>query len=487
MPSHTRRLRDLLFGLVTVPAADDREVRALCMDSREVTPGSLFIATAGSRVDGRAYIADACARGAVAVLYDAGGAALAPATVPSFGVPELRRHIGTIADRFYGAPSKDLTVIGVTGTNGKTTCTQLLAQALDRAPRRCAVIGTLGYGFPGELVSGLHTTPDAVTVHRLLDEFRTEGAVYASMEVSSHALDQGRVGAVAFEVAVFTNLTRDHLDYHGDMAAYGAAKARLFAWPGLKTAVVNTDDAFGRDLRASAAGHCRVLTYGLEHGDVHARDWQATPQGLSLHAVTPAGEVRIDSPLLGRFNALNLLAVLAVLIALDIAPNEAAARLSAARPVPGRVERFARDGSPLVVVDYAHTPDALEQVLQALRAHVRGKLWCVFGCGGNRDRGKRPQMGRIAEQLADRVVVTDDNPRDESGDAIVADIVAGMHTRPLVIRDRAEAIAHAVQTAAAIDVILVAGKGHEDYQEVRGVRRAYSDRDTVRAVLGLAA
>jgi len=487
MAASIRRLQALLRDIAPVSAADDRAIEALCTNSREVVPGSLFIATAGSRVDGRAYIAEACARGAAAVVYDASGATPPPVSVPSIGVPELRRHIGTIADRFYGAPSQDMVVIGVTGTNGKTTCTQVLAQALDRAPQRCAIIGTLGYGFPGALASGAHTTPDAVSVQRLLDEFRAAQATHVSMEVSSHALDQHRVGAVAFEIAVFTNLTRDHLDYHGDMAAYGAAKARLFAWPGLKTAVINTDDAFGRELQQRTRGHCRVLTYGLEQGDVHARTWQATPQGLVLHAITPAGEARIESPLLGRFNALNLLAVLAVLIALDIAPADAAARLSAARPVPGRVERFARHGSPLVVVDYAHTPDALEQVLTALRAHVRGQIWCVFGCGGNRDRGKRPEMGRIAEQLADRVIVTDDNPRDESGDAIVADIVAGMRARPIVIRDRAEAIAHAVRTAAAADVILVAGKGHEDYQEVRGVRRAYSDRDTVRAVLGVAA
>lgn len=487
MPAHTRRLSELLRGLVAVPASDDRDVHALCADSREVVPGSLFIAVAGQRVDARAYIADACARGAVAVLYDAQGAVVAPLEVPSFGMAQLRRQMGVIADRFYGAPSKDLMVIGVTGTNGKTTCTQLLAQALDRAPRRCAVIGTLGYGFPGALTRATHTTPDAVTVHRLLDEFRAAGAAYVSMEVSSHALDQERVAAVRFGVAAFTNLTRDHLDYHGDMAAYGAAKARLFAWPGLNTAVINTDDAFGQELATRTASHCQVLRYGLTQGDVRARAWRATPRGLSLEAVTPKGEARIESPLLGRFNAINLLAVLAVLIALGIEPADAGARLSAARPVPGRVERFARDGAPLVVVDYAHSPDALEQVLNALRAHVAGQLWCVFGCGGNRDRGKRPQMGRIAEQLADRVVVTDDNPRFEAGEAIIEDIVAGMRTRPTVIRDRAEAIAYAVRSAAANDVVLIAGKGHEDYQEIAGERRPYSDRDTVRAVLGLAA
>ena len=487
-------LRALLAGIVPVEATDDATITSLCLDSRHVRPGALFFAVAGTRVDGRAHIADAVARGAVAVLYQAGGAP-PRCGVPCLRVADLPRQLGRIADRFYDSPSRELIVVGVTGTNGKTTCTQLLAQALDNndarpvpgknAPvrGRCAVIGTLGYGFPGQLAPATHTTPDGITVHRLLAEFRAAQANAVAMEVSSHALDQERVGGVQFDIAVFTNLTRDHLDYHGDLERYGAAKARLFDWPTLKAAVLNVDDDFGRRLVDRVRGRCRLLTYGLNAGDVRANALRTTADGLHLAVQTPDGAVEIRSSLLGQFNAANLLAVLATLLALGIDAKEAAARVGAARPVTGRMERFGADRMPLVVVDYAHTPDALEKALLALRAHTRGRLWCVFGCGGERDRGKRPQMGAIAERGADIVIVTDDNPRAESGDAIVADIVAGMHRAPRVIRDRAHAIAAAIREADADDVILIAGKGHEDYQEINGVRRPYSDRHTVRTVL----
>jgi UDP-N-acetylmuramoyl-L-alanyl-D-glutamate--2,6-diaminopimelate ligase len=479
-------LRELLAGVADVEA--DVPVRALAIDSRMVQPGDLFIAYPGVAADGRRFVGDAVARGAAAVLYEADGFAAPAVGVPCVGVPDLRRRLGTIADRFYASPSHELTVVGVTGTNGKTTCTQLLAQALDEPERRCGIIGTLGYGFPGALDTSLHTTPDAVTVHRLLREFRDAGAGYVSMEVSSHALDQGRVNAVAFNVAVFTNLTRDHLDYHGDMQAYGAAKAGLFAVPGLKTAVINADDAFGRALLNRFGRDIRVVTYGLESGGVKARSLNLSPKGIALRIASPAGPARLTSPLLGRFNAYNLLAAFATLLALGIGPADAAHHLSRARPAAGRMERFGgRGGAPLVVVDYAHTPDAIEQVLMALRAHTSGKLVCVFGCGGDRDRGKRPQMGRIAESLADRVILTDDNPRTEDPEAIVAEIQAGMSNPATVIRERREAIAHAIAAAGPADIVLVAGKGHEDYQQVGQERLPYSDRSTVRELLGEAA
>jgi UDP-N-acetylmuramoyl-L-alanyl-D-glutamate--2,6-diaminopimelate ligase len=467
----------------------NREVRGLQTDSRRVQPGDLFLALPGMLADGRDYIGDAVASGAGAIAYETDdGYRLPGAPVPAFGVSGLRHQIGVIADRFYGAPSRRLVVVGVTGTNGKTTCTQLLAQALDQPPRRCAVIGTLGSGFPGALNASIHTTPDAVSVQRLLADFLDRGAAHVAMEVSSHALEQGRVNGVRFHVAVFTNLTRDHLDYHGDMTAYGQAKAKLFAHEGLKYAVINHDDDFGRRLLADVGAPVTCLSYGIEGGDVRAREVRPSPEGLWLRIRTPHGETELRSPLIGHFNVYNLLAVLATLLALGMELRDAATRLARAQAPAGRAERFGgARGLPLVVVDYAHTPDALEKILTALREHTRGKLCCVFGCGGDRDRGKRPVMGDIAERLADVVLLTDDNPRHESGDAIIADIVGGMRAAPRIIRDRRNAIATAIEGAAEGDIVLIAGKGHEDYQQVGDERRPYSDRDTVRTLLGEAA
>jgi len=308
------------------------------------------------------------------------------------------------------------------------------------------------------------------------------------MEVSSHALEQGRVNGVAFHVAVFTNLTRDHLDYHGDMVSYGMAKAGLFAMEGLKYAVINHDDVFGRSLLASIGAGIAALSYGIDGGDVRAHRIQASAAGLLLNIGTPYGEAELRSALIGKFNVYNLLAVLATLLALGVPLDDAVARLAPARAPSGRAERFGGvKDLPLAVVDYAHTPDALENVLLALREHTRGKLWCVFGCGGDRDRGKRPMMGAVAERLADEVVLTDDNPRHESGDAIIAEILGGMRATPKIVRDRKQAIALAIAAAQPGDIVLVAGKGHEDYQQVGDARLPYSDRQTVRELMGVAA
>lgn len=482
-------LRELLEGMARVPGVANREVRGLQTDSRRVRPGDLFLAVPGMVADGREFIGDAVASGAGAVAYETDdGYVLRGAPVPVFGISGLSRKIGIIADRFHGSPSRRLVVIGVTGTNGKTTCTQLLVQALDQPPRRCAVIGTLGSGFPGALNASIHTTPDAVTVQRLMADFLGQGAAHVAMEVSSHALEQGRVNGVLFHVAVFTNLTRDHLDYHGDMTAYGLAKARLFAYEGLKYAVINHDDDFGRRLLADVGAPVTCLSYGIEGGDVRAREVRPSPEGLWLRVETPYGETELRSPLIGHFNVYNLLAVLATLLALGVELRDAAARLARAHAPAGRAERFGgARGLPLVVVDYAHTPDALEKILLALREHTRGKLWCVFGCGGDRDRGKRPVMGEIAERLADGVLLTDDNPRHESGDAIIADIAGGMHAAPRIIRDRRVAIATAIEGAQADDIVLIAGKGHEDYQQVGDERRPYSDREVVKQLMEAAA
>jgi UDP-N-acetylmuramoyl-L-alanyl-D-glutamate--2,6-diaminopimelate ligase len=481
------RLSALMAGLVDVPLAGDPEILDLTLDSRTVKPGSLFLAVPGARTDGRQYIAGALARGAAAVLYEADGFEPDAYAAAAIGVKGLRQQIGAIADRFYGSPSRKLKVVGVTGTNGKTTTTHLLAQVLDAPARRCGLIGTLGCGFPGALDPSLHTTPDAIRVHQLMAELVKAGARTVCMEVSSHALDQARVAGVAFDIAVFTNLTRDHLDYHGDMQAYAAAKARLFDFPHLEAAVINADDSFGRELIARARGRVRAVSFGLQAGEVHALAVQPAPDGLTLTVATPQGEATFSSPLLGRFNAANLLAVLAVLLVAGMPLAEAAAALAQARPVAGRMERFGGDAQPLVVVDYAHTPDALEKALAALREHTAGRLVCVFGCGGDRDRGKRPQMGAIAETLADIVIVTSDNPRHELPMAIINEIVAGMRSTPTVVTDRAHAIRAALAEARTGDTVLVAGKGHEDYQQVGDRRLPYSDRDTVRELLGEAA
>jgi UDP-N-acetylmuramoyl-L-alanyl-D-glutamate--2,6-diaminopimelate ligase len=307
------------------------------------------------------------------------------------------------------------------------------------------------------------------------------------MEVSSHALDQARVAGVAFDIAVFTNLTRDHLDYHGDMDAYAAAKARLFDFPHLEAAVINADDRFGRELIERSRPRLRVVGFGLEQGEVRARRVQPSTDGLTIAVTTPFGDTELKSPLLGRFNAANLLAVLAVLLVAGLPLAEAARVVAQARPVAGRMERFGGDDRPLVVVDYAHTPDALDKVLAALREHTRGKLVCVFGCGGDRDRGKRPLMGAIAERLADVVILTNDNPRHEDPQAILVGIAGGMQSTPTVVPDRGQAIRAALREARAGDIVLVAGKGHEDYQQIGDRRLPYSDRETVRELLGEAA
>jgi UDP-N-acetylmuramoyl-L-alanyl-D-glutamate--2,6-diaminopimelate ligase len=452
-----------------------------------VQPGDLFLAVPGTRADGRAFLAGALARGAAALLYEADGFEPDARAAGAIGVPNLRSHVGAIADRFYGSPSHKLKVVGVTGTNGKTTTTHLLAQVLDGAGRRCGLIGTLGSGFPGALDPAQHTTPDAVSVHRLMAGFVAAGAQAVCMEVSSHALDQARVAGVAFDIAVFTNLTRDHLDYHGDMDSYAAAKARLFDFPHLEAAVINADDRFGQALIERTRDRLRVVSFGLENGDVRARRVQPTSAGLLLHVVTPQGEAELKSPLLGRFNAANLLAVLAVLLTAGMPLAEAVAAVARARPVAGRMERFGGDSRPLVVVDYAHTPDALDKALAALREHTAGKLVCVFGCGGDRDRGKRPLMGAIAERLADVVILTNDNPRHEQPQAIIDEIVRGMRTTPNTVPDRVQAIRAALAEARRGDIVLVAGKGHEDYQQIGDRRVPYSDRDTVRALLEEAA
>jgi len=476
------RLRDLLADLADAGDAGDRVVHGMKLDSRAIAPGEAFVALRGRSEHGIRFAAPAIARGAIAVLAESPAPADAPVDgeVPTLWMEDLRAHLGALAARLHGDPSRELRVTGVTGTNGKTSIVQLLAHALETLGRRTATIGTLGAGLSGALEEGERTTPDVISVQKLLARFRDAGVGEVCMEVSSHALDQGRVDSVRFHTAVFTNLTRDHLDYHGTMAAYGAAKQRLFEVPGLTAAIVNLDDGFGRDLAAHLPAGVRRIGYAIEsaEADVRASAIRLDPHGLNFQLHTPWGEGAVQSRLLGRFNVANLLAVAACLGASGFDFTAIRTALAGLQPVAGRMNRLGGErGAPLIVVDYAHTPDALEQALTSLRAHCAGALVCVFGCGGERDAGKRPQMARIAELLADRIIVTDDNPRGEDGDAIVADIVAGFAAPDAVAiaRDRRRAIQVAVSEARAEDVVLVAGKGHERYQETAGVRHAFDD------------
>jgi UDP-N-acetylmuramoyl-L-alanyl-D-glutamate--2,6-diaminopimelate ligase len=454
-------------------------IRELTLDSRNVLPGDLFLAVPGLHQDGRTHIADALARGAAAIAYEAEGAeSLDAEAAELLPVKGLVNQLSAIAGRFYGEPSRGLHLVGVTGTNGKTSVSQLLAQALDRLGERCGIVGTLGNGFYGELEQGRHTTPDPVGVQATLAQLKADGARAVAMEVSSHGLHQGRVAALEFDVAVLTNLSRDHLDYHGSMEAYAEAKAMLFAWPNLRCRVLNIDDAFGRQLAAEVC-ESRLISYSLADSSayLYCRDAVFDDHGVRATLVTPQGEGSLRSSLLGRFNLSNLLAVVGALLGMDYPLDEILKVLPELQGPIGRMQRLGGAGKPLVVVDYAHTPDALEKVLEAMRPHAKGQLQCLFGCGGDRDAGKRPLMAAVVERLADVVLVTDDNPRTEAPEVIFDDIRDGFSQPQKVqfVHGRGTAIAQLIAAANADDVLVLAGKGHEDYQEINGVRQPFSD------------
>lgn len=476
-------LRALVAGIAQLAAGaavPDLPVRGLCLDSRSAGPGALFLALPGTRHDGAAFAADAVARGVAAVL----AAQPLSLPVPCLVAVDVRAAAGAIADRYFGAPSRALEVTGVTGTNGKTSVTHFIARLLERG----AVIGTEGSGFPGRLTPAARTTPDVVTLHRTLADLRGMGARAVAVEVSSHALEQQRVAGVRFAEAVFTNLGHDHLDYHGTPDAYGAAKERLFAVPGLRGAVVNVADPFGARLAGRLPDGLARLSFGTPDADLDAAV-TPTAAGLRLELRGRFGPAALELPLLGAFNGANLLAAIGVLLLRGASVQDTLARARDLVAVPGRMEALRVAGRPLVVVDYAHNPPALETVLGALRPYVRpgARLHVVFGCGGERDRLKRPAMGALAERLADAVVLTDDNPRGEDPAAIVAEIAAGMREPPAVVHDRAQAIETAIRAAGADDVVLIAGKGAEPYQECGATRRPFSDRAVAAAVLGVAA
>jgi UDP-N-acetylmuramoyl-L-alanyl-D-glutamate--2,6-diaminopimelate ligase len=478
-PATSQNEAGALLGKLGVPVSRVRS------DSRRIERGDVFAAYPGAQADGRAYIGDALSRGAAGILWEPQGFVWDRAwKVPHVPVESLKERLGAIADFVYGSPSRELWMVGVTGTNGKTSCAHWIAAGLDGSGRRAAVLGTLGNGLWGALEEAPNTTLDAALLHETLRDLRAQGAEAVAMEVSSHGLDQGRVNGVAFDVALFTNLSRDHLDYHGTMAAYGAAKTKLFAWPELRVGVVNADDAFGKSIiDLSRSSGRRILTYGFGAADVVGTRLVATTRGIAFAVETPWGKGEIHTHVIGAFNAANLLGVLAVLLVSGVGIETAVALLARVDPPPGRMQRLGGEGAPLIVIDYAHTPDALDKVLTALRSAVAsgGQLVCVFGCGGDRDRGKRPEMGRVAARLADRVIVTSDNPRSEDPGAVASDIVHGIretgNRRYAIELDRAAAIAQSIAEANAGDVVLLAGKGHEPYQETAGVRRPFLDAD----------
>lgn len=460
-------------------------VRGLSQDSRRIRAGDLFLALRGVRHDATAYIDGAIADGAVAVLSDCGDE-VQPGlrwldAVPIIPVYRLRQKVGRIAAHFFGEPSRRVPVIGVTGTNGKTSFTQYVAQILHGLGQCCGVIGTLGSGVYPDLKDTGYTTPDAIAVQSNLADLVESHAHCVAMEVSSQGLDQFRVGGVDFYSGVFTNLTRDHLDYHGSMAAYVEAKQKLFCHQQMAVAIINADDPWHGDMAGVLSAGVRSITYGVAaaEADVRASQVSLNADGFEATVQSPWGAAQIKTSLMGDFNVSNVLAALSAVMTLpqQYSFEDVVAQVEALQPVPGRMQRVSSAADVTVVVDYAHTPDGLNKALQAMRSHTGGQLWCLFGCGGERDRGKRPLMAQVAEQGADYVVVADDNPRYEDGDQIIADIRAGFSpvSQVTVMRDRAAAIEHVITHARAGDAVLIAGKGHEMYQEVAGRRYEFDD------------
>jgi UDP-N-acetylmuramoyl-L-alanyl-D-glutamate--2,6-diaminopimelate ligase len=480
-------LRHLLPDQPLPERLRDLTINAMRLDSRAVTPGDLFLAVPGHNMDGRRFIDAAIRAGATVVVEEGDTFAVHPhAGAARITVPELRRQVGVLAARYFGEPGRRLKVIGVTGTNGKTSITWFLRDALNALGHACGLIGTLGVGLKGHEDSTGHTTPDPITLQKALRALCDAGADCVAMEVSSHALDQHRLGSTPVRIAVFSNLSRDHLDYHGDMDSYLLAKVALFTRPELQEAVINSDDAAAPVLLGRLNDGVRCITYGAQAGaTVRCVAWQPHPDGMDLRLTVGGEAVNVTLPLFGAFNLSNVMAVAGVLHGSGVEPRALAGALAAITPVPGRMEPVRAAGKPTVIVDYAHTPDGLEKALAAAREHFPGRLHCVVGCGGDRDTGKRPLMAAAAERGADRVLFTSDNPRGEHPDVIIEQMRAGLDDPGAVQveTDRRRAVALAVSQAGADDVVLVAGKGHEDYQEVAGERHPMDDRDLAREAL----
>ncbi|KTD22443.1 UDP-N-acetylmuramoyl-L-alanyl-D-glutamate--2,6-diaminopimelate ligase [Legionella londiniensis] len=469
-------------------ASYDIEIKGIHNDSRMIKPGYLFVAYPGAEADGRLFIAQAISRGARAILYEA-KAPIANAfhsnqDVPCIPVSDLAEKLGRIAKIFYGNPSRSLNITGITGTNGKTTIAYQLAHAFERLNRKAAYIGTLGEGRPFALHPLNNTTPDALCLHQLLKSYKDLNIEQICMEVSSHALSLKRTEGIEFSHAIYTNLSHEHLDFHRTMEAYAFAKAKLFAVPSLQSALINLDDEYAPMMIGQLPAGCKKLTYGLRKGcDVYAQSFHTTMTGSILDIVSPWGKCEIKTAMLGEFNLYNALAIFSHLLLNGGALQDVIAVMATLRAVPGRMEVVA--DSPCVIVDYAHTPDALENVLLTLRKLKQNRLIVVFGCGGDRDKGKRPMMGRIASDYADEVIVTSDNPRSENPSSIIEEIIAGINaeTKPKIVVDRAEAIETALNIAVTGDIILIAGKGHESYQQIGKKRIHFSDQHVVQRLL----
>lgn len=474
-------LSQLLDEIDHIPSVN---ITGLSLDSRFVKAGDLFFAFKGTHLDGRHFVADAIKKGAAAVLAEA-GTEIAAQTIPVIPIQNLQHKVGEISAKFYGYPAKTMKMVGVTGTNGKTSCSHFVAASLQQLNMPCGVIGTLGSGLYGNTQAGNLTTPDAVTLQKTFAELHAQGARAIAMEVSSHSLDQGRINGTEFAVGIFTNLTRDHLDYHGTMEAYGAAKKRLFDYS--KFAVVNVDDEFGKQIAKSLSRE-RIFTYGIQTASapmIYAENIHLDISGIRANIFTPWGSGELHTKLIGQFNLSNALAALTTLCLLNVSLQNALQAISQLTSVPGRMQALGGDKKPLVIVDYAHTPDALEKVLSALRQHCHGKLHCVFGCGGDRDRGKRPMMAKIAEQYADHVIVTDDNPRTENPGQIVNDTMQGFaHPDKIIVQhDRSKAIRDIIQYAKKGDCVLIAGKGAETFQQIGNDKIPFSDVEQVQKYL----
>lgn len=494
---NSMNLNDLLSEHITDDKFNDINITGLSLDSRNVKQNYLFFAVQGETVNGIEFINNAIEQGAAAVLWEADSSVEAikinwrktksNIEVPIIAIENLSQLTGILADRFYNKPSQNISVCGITGTNGKTSCADFIAQMMSiESP--CGVMGTLGSGIYPDLKETGFTTPDAITCHQWLSNIESNKAKFAVMEVSSHALVQGRTNGVQFNSAVFTNLTRDHLDYHGDMASYADAKSKLFKTIGLQNAIINVDDEAGRRIVENLASDIHCVRYGLDktfNPDVYGFDVELNQNGLSMKVVTPWGDGQLHSPVIGDFNASNLLAVLSVMLLQGIEFKEALQRLTTIKSVAGRMQRFGDESTPLVVVDFAHTPDALEQTLTSLRQHTKNNLWCVFGCGGDRDVGKRSLMGAVANNNADYVVLTNDNPRSEAAENILNDIQSGISNleKVTVEQDRHTAIYLALSKAQIGDVVLIAGKGHENYQLIGSKKFPFNDAEEVQQQL----
>lgn len=485
-------LGNLLQGYAEWSYGGEAFVKGLSLDSRKCCSGSVYFAVPGLQTHGLNYVEQAIENGAIAVVVDNLDPMLQPslktqieASVPCVTINALASVMGEIAARFYKTNEGDCKIVGVTGTDGKTSVTYFIARLLNQRENTAAILGTTGWGFPDHLTVSELTTPDVFSVHEKISALKSLGARYVCMEVSSHALDQGRVNGIAFHTAVFTNLARDHLDYHKTIDNYAAAKRKLFEFESLCAVVLNIDDAFGSQLLQSLTG-VRCISYGAAGtAEYRLSDLQYSPQGLDLLATVPAGSFSLKTQLIGAFNAHNLLAAWAVVECLGVKIADPEGAMHKLQAVVGRMECFKEENKPTIVVDYAHTPQALESAINSVATHCDGKVWCVFGCGGDRDKGKRAEMGRVAANHADYVIVTNDNPRSETPERIVEDIKAGIPDAAVsfTILDRTSAIRHAILHAATNDWVLVAGKGHEDYQLFAGERTQYSDRDTVVALL----